>query len=243
MRGERGRSVTGELRVNTAELRSGSQGLQESAAGIPEPPAQFTSEGGDDLSLALIQKTQQMEAALIAGLPDTKAKALKTAQDIGTAADTYERTDQQIADQIQKRVAEFDQTYGAPKSAAGGGGAEQALGQFGQLAQMPMQFVQQAGQLPGQVVQQVGQVPQSAMQGVQQVSQMTGGLGSGPGASGQQSQASKGSAPADQGAESGNGNEAQAEVAGAPGSNATERAPVSAPRTAQQPSVDPSILL
>lgn len=120
-----------ELRVNTAELRSGGKGLEDAANSIPPPPEQFNSGGTDDLSKALIRLTQEKEAALIEGLPKVKKDSLKTAQDIGVAADRYETTDQEIADSITKRVAEFDALFHPEK--AGGAGTPGSGGQFGQL--------------------------------------------------------------------------------------------------------------
>lgn len=120
-----------ELRVNTAELRSGGKGLEDAANSIPPPPEQFNSGGTDDLSKALIRLTQEKEAALIEGLPKVKKDSLKTAQDIGVAADRYETTDQEIADTITKRVADFDALFHPEKT--GGGGTPGSGGQFGQL--------------------------------------------------------------------------------------------------------------
>ncbi|MED5815682.1 hypothetical protein VST63_25255 [Mycolicibacterium sp. 050232] len=120
-----------ELRVNTAELRSGGKGLEDAANSIPPPPEQFSSDGTDELSKALIRLTQEKEAALIEGLPQVKKDSLKTAQDIGVAADRYETTDQEIADTIMKRVAEFDALFHPEKT--GGSGAPGSGGQFGQL--------------------------------------------------------------------------------------------------------------
>ena len=84
-----------------------------SAAGdIPLPPVPFTAAGGDALSTILNARTQAMEAPLIAGMPVTKAEALRTAQNIIQAAAKYERVDQQLADQILKALSELEGAEG-----------------------------------------------------------------------------------------------------------------------------------
>ena len=78
--------MPGELRVDTAPLASGGQGLLSAAGDIPLPPVPFTAAGGDALSTILNARTQAIEAPLIAGMPVTKAEALRTAQNIMQAA-------------------------------------------------------------------------------------------------------------------------------------------------------------
>ena len=85
--------MPGELRVDTTPLATGGQGLLSAAGDIPEPPASFTATGTDALSTILNARTQAMEAPLIAGLPVTKADALRTAQNIIRAAARYEGVD------------------------------------------------------------------------------------------------------------------------------------------------------
>ncbi len=190
-----------ELRVNTAELRSGGKGMEDAANSIPPPPAQFKTEGTDDLSQALLRLTQEKEAALIEGLPKVKKDSLKTAQDIGVAADRYETTDQEIADTITKRIAEFDAKFHPEKT---GGGPPGSGGQFGQLVSgsggggspagsasptggspegvestgtsAAAAASPSAGQDPLQMLQQMGQVPMQMMQIPMQMMQQAGQL-------------------------------------------------------------------
>ncbi|QRY47075.1 hypothetical protein JVX93_09885 [Mycolicibacterium boenickei] len=192
-----------ELRVNTAELRSGGKGMEDAANSIPPPPEQFKTEGTDDLSQALLRMTQEKEAALIEGLPKVKKDSLKTAQDIGVAADRYETTDQEIADTITKRIAEFDAKFHPEKT---GGGPAGPGGQFGQLVSgsggggspagsaspngaSPAGVESTAsgtsaaaaaspssGQDPLQMLQQMGQVPMQMMQIPMQMMQQAGQL-------------------------------------------------------------------
>ena len=82
--------MPGELRVNTDQLASGGEGLLSAAGDIPMPPVPFTATGADALSTILNARTQAIEAPLIAGMPVTKADALRTAQSIIQAAAKYE---------------------------------------------------------------------------------------------------------------------------------------------------------
>ncbi|MBX8690869.1 hypothetical protein GO011_25845 [Mycobacterium sp. 20091114027_K0903767] len=168
--------VTGELRVNIAELRAGALGFKDAADALPDPPSAFPSLGSDRLAQALTSRTNEVESSLHDTMPTTRSDARTTATNIGTAADRYEKTDQQAHAAVSDRLAEFDSKFG---SSSGGGGAMDAMGQFGQLMQMPMQMAQQLGQVPMQMAQQLGQIPQTIMQSAQQLGQMGGGLGQG----------------------------------------------------------------
>ena len=199
--------MPGELRVDTTPLATEGQGLLSAAGDIPQPPVPFTATGADALSTILNARTQAMEAPLIAGLPVTKAEALRTAQNIIQAAAKYEGVDQQLADQVLKALAELEGAEGMGAGGAGGAGggaagaadmagtpasaatsaatpaagAAQQAGQMGQLMGMPMQMAQQAAQIPMQLAGMAASIPQGIMQGVQsamqQVGQMTGGAG------------------------------------------------------------------
>ena len=123
-----------ELRVNTGELANGGNGLVTGAQAIPEPLQPLVTTGTDALSLALQSKTQEIELPLIEGMPRTKAEALATAEKIIRAAGLYEQTDQQVADQIRKALADLEGAGdagsggGAPGGGAGGVGAGGAAG-------------------------------------------------------------------------------------------------------------------
>ena len=186
--------MPGELRVDTAPLASGGQGLLSAAGDIPLAPLPFTTVGDDALSTILNARTQAIEAPLIAGMPVTKAEALRTAQNIMQAAGIYERVDQQMADQILKALFGIEGVDGAGAAGAGGAGggaaaagatpaagAAQQAGQMGQLMGMPMQMASQAAQIPMQLAGMAASIPQGIMQGVQsamqQVGQMAGGAG------------------------------------------------------------------
>src|SRR5215510_11689793 len=118
--------MTGELRVDTAPLATGGQGLSNAARDIPEPPVPFTATGADALSTILNARTQAIEAPLIAGMPVTKAEALRTAQNIIQAAAKYEGVDQQLADQVLKALAEMEGAEGVGVGGAGGAGGATA---------------------------------------------------------------------------------------------------------------------
>jgi hypothetical protein len=172
-----------ELRVDTAALDNGGEGLKGAATDIPEPPAAFSAMGSDPLSTILNQRTQEIEAPIIAGMPATKADALRTAQNIIQAAGIYDRVDRELADQILKALfgLEGADAAGAPGAGAPGGGggapgAADAAGMAGApagaataasapAAAAPEAAAQQAGQMgqmmgmPMQMAQQAAQIP------------------------------------------------------------------------------------
>jgi hypothetical protein len=231
--------MTGDIRVNVPELRTGALSFREAAGGLPDAPAPFTSSGGDDLSVALTNGTNEKEAPLVEAMPRIRADAQGTAANIGVAADRYEQTDQEAHDKVQARIADFDSTFGAPGT-AGGGGAMDAMSQFGQLMQMPMQMAQQLGQVPMQMAQQLGQIPQAVMQGVEQIGQMAGGAES----NNESQQPEPGQEDArdereDDEREKDEQQSARAEGAAAEQSGA-ERAPVAAPPTGGIPDGSPT---
>ncbi|MDF3341337.1 type VII secretion target [Mycolicibacterium septicum] len=263
--------MTGELRVNIAELRAGALGFKDAADALPDPPSAFPSLGTDRLAQALTNRTNEVESSLHDTMPTTRSDARTTATNIGTAADRYEKTDQQAHSDVNARLAEFDSKFGSSDS--GGGGGMDAMGQFGQLMQMPMQMAQQLGQVPMQMAQQLGQIPQTIMQSVQQLGQMGGGLGqggAGPEGPGAGSPGGPGSAAKQEGATDGDDRQnrddrseqkdegEQREGAAAPDAD-TQRAPTAGPsaeaapggpkleaapaQPPRRPPVDPSVLL
>ncbi|MGV0810698.1 hypothetical protein ABQF34_01930 [Mycolicibacterium boenickei] len=254
--------MTGDLRVNIAELRAGGLGFKDAADALPDPPSAFPSLGGDRFSQAMTGRTNETEAPLLDTMPTTRTDAQSTATNIGVAADRYEQTDRQSQAAINDRVAEFDSKFGGPSTS---GGATDAMGQFGQLMQMPMQMAQQLGQVPMQMAQQLGQIPQTIMQSVQQFGQMGAGLGqggsekdgSGAGPAGQESEAQPEGSADDKDRQDRDERDEREEGAAAPGSG-TQRAPAveppaqtsapaptgaAAPSHPQHPPADPSVLL
>ena len=262
--------MTGELRVNIAELRAGALGFKDAADALPDPPSAFPSLGTDRLAQALTNRTNEVESSLHDTMPTTRSDARTTATNIGTAADRYEKTDQQAHSDVNARLAEFDSKFG---SSSGGSGGMDAMGQFGQLMQMPMQMAQQLGQVPMQMAQQLGQIPQTVMQSVQQLGQMGGGLGqggAGPEGSGAGGPGGPGFAAKQEGAADGDDREdrddrgerkdedEQREGAAAP-DGGTQRTPAAGPSAEvtppgprvdaapahppRQPPADPSVLL
>lgn len=184
-----GAIVTEDLRVDTALVRESGSRLQTIAGLIPEPPATFSPAGTDALSTAIAGKVAEVVDPVITQMPITKDALTRYAQNVLAAADRYDATDRQIAEDILKRLGLLDEATGAsggvpgPPLAAGGGqqagapaaGAGQA-DQMGQLMQMPMQLAQQAAQIPMQLASMAAAIPQAMMQGaqsaMQQASQM-----------------------------------------------------------------------
>ncbi|WP_160110910.1 hypothetical protein [Mycolicibacterium houstonense] len=235
--------MTGDLRVNVAELRAGSVGFRDAADALPDPPSAFPSLGGDRFSQAMTSRTNETEAPLLDSMPTTRSDAQSTATNIGVAADRYEQTDRQSQAAVNDRLAEFDSKFGAPSS---GGGPTDAMGQFGQLMQMPMQMAQQLGQVPMQMAQQLGQIPQTVMQGIQQIGQMGGGLGqgdpdkqgAGAGLAGQEPEAQPEESTDDKQRDEGDEREEQREGAAGPDGGA-QRAPAAEPPAQASPSAPP----
>ena len=241
--------MPGELRVDTAPLESGGQGLLSAAGDIPLPPVPFTAVGGDALSTILYARTQAMEAPLIAGMPVTKAEALRTAQNIILAAAKYEGVDQQLADQVLKALSEMEGAEatgagetglaGAPASTAAVGatpaaGAAQQAGQMGQLMGMPMQMAQQAAQIPMQLASMAASIPQGIMQGLQSALQQVGQMAGDTGEETDPESGGEGSPDEAKHAESANEKPA-APSDGAAGPSNAERAPATGPESTPSP--------
>ena len=149
--------MPGELRVDTTPLATEGQGLLSAAGDIPQPPVPFTATGADALSTILNARTQAMEAPLIAGLPVTKAEALRTAQNIIQAAAKYEGVDQQLADQVLKALSELE---GAERVGAGGVGAGGGAAGAAGIAGTPAGAATSAATPAAGAAQQAGQMGQ-----------------------------------------------------------------------------------
>jgi hypothetical protein len=258
--------MPGELRVDPAPLASGGRGLLSAAGDIPLPPVPFTAAGGDALSTILNARTQAMEAPLIAGMPVTKAEALRTAQNIMQAAGMYARVDQQMADQILKALFGIETAEGlgaagaggvgeaggsaagvagAPASAATAGatpaaGAAQQAGQMGQMMGMPMQMASQAAQIPMQLAGMAASIPQGIMQGVQSAMQQVGQMAGGAGENTDPELDQPGEGSPDEAEHAESANEIPAEKApseGVAGPNNAERAPAVGPQPTPSPDV------
>ena len=192
------------LGVDDAALLGYGNDLVNAAADIPAAPAAFTVTGGDAISQKISSLLPALEQRFIDGLPDAKEEAKGTAERIVGAAQTYQRTDEQIAQLILG--GELDESGAVPgaiggtsagvgagtASAVGGGGAATGASSgsrsgassaaMSQLMGMPMQIAGQAAQIPTQAMGALAAIPQAVTQVVQQVAQMAGGEG-GPGES------------------------------------------------------------
>lgn len=243
--------MPGELRVDPAPLASGGEGLLSAAGDIPMPPVPFTATGADALSTILSARTQAIEAPLIAGMPVTKAEALRTAQSIIAAAAKYEGVDQHLADQVLKALSELEgaEAAGAGGSGAGGvgaagspataatagatpaAGAAQQAGQMGQMMGMPMQMAQQAAQIPMQLAGMAASIPQGIMQGVQSAMQQGGQMAGGTGEETDPKSDHPGDGSPDEAKHAESANEKlTAPSDGAAGPGNAERAPAAAPQ-------------
>ena len=115
--------MTEDLRVDTGLVRESGGKLQTIAGLIPEPPATFSPPGGDALSTAIAGKVAEVVDPVVAQMPITKDALTRYAQNVLNAADKYDTTDRQIAEEILKRLGLFDDAAGAGGSGSAGGGA------------------------------------------------------------------------------------------------------------------------
>jgi hypothetical protein len=190
--------VTEDLRVDTALVRQSDGKLETIAGLIPEPPASFVPEGLDALSTAIAGRVAEVVDPVLAQMPITKEELTRFAQNVVQAADHYDASDRQIAEEILKRLGLFEESgagsaggnptgaAGAPSPASAGLAGQPATGagqsdQMGQLMQMPMQMAQQAAQIPMQLASMAAAIPQAMMQGVQSAVQQASQLAQGSG--------------------------------------------------------------
>ena len=104
--------MTEDLRVDTGLVRESGGRLQTIAGLIPEPPATFSPPGGDALSTAIAGKVAEVVDPVVAQMPITKDALTRYAQNVLNAADKYDITDRQIAEEILKRLGLFDDAAG-----------------------------------------------------------------------------------------------------------------------------------
>jgi hypothetical protein len=261
--------MTEDLRVDTGLVRESGGKLQTIAGLIPEPPATFSPPGGDALSTAIAGKVAEVVDPVVAQMPITKEALTRYAQNVLSAADKYDITDRQIAEEILKRLGLFDDASGAGSGSAGGGAgtagaassaaesagsaeqqaasAGQQAGQMGQMMQLPMQMAQQAAQIPMQLASMAAAIPQAMMQGVQSAMQQAGQMSEMSGEDEEKPESEDPQTPAhadgERPDESTQTLESQPDLA-APGDGAGERAPEqqpdALPRTPEQPKPAPT---
>lgn len=251
--------MTETLRIDTGRVLEAGERLQSIAAAIPPPPSVFRPSGADALSTAIAAKVAEVVDPVLAQLPVTKEAMQRYAQNVLSAASTYDRIDRQIAEEILERLRAFDQltsgergaggtpTQGGDRSAPSAGGipatgsaasqtggqgsvssAPQA-GQFGQMAQVPLQLAQQAAQVPGQIAGMAAAVPGAMMQGVQAALQQAGQLS---GAAGEEKQDEPSPEETNNSGEAPQTQESLVTEA-APGKTSGERAPDTSTKAAQ----------
>jgi hypothetical protein len=221
------------LRIDTDAVRQGGNEMFTGVTGLEMPPAFTPPTGSDPLSTRITIEVPSAEGPIVVDLPVLKEDAKKTAEDIVSAANRYEQTDQTLGQGIEQ--AQMPDANGVPASGGAGGvggaqgaGAGQAgqLGQMGQLMGMPMQMAQQAAQLPMQALGMAASLPQAVMQGVQSAMQQVSQLG------GSGEDTSKGETGVDEAQRAENANEKpqpepEKEQGAAPGQSGVERAPES----------------
>lgn len=239
------------LYIDTDAVRASGNEMLNALEGLQPAPPTTALTGSDPLSMAIISQVPSIQAPIVFGLPVIKADATKTATDVVSAADRYEKTDEMLGKRIEEQAAQLPGGAGAPGAgvaAAGGAGAAQnaaasqggAMGQMGQLMGMPMQMAQQAAQLPMQAMGMAAALPQAVMQGVQQAVQQVGQLGGSGDSKAESVDEALGAEPAvekperdeeERGAESGQPGNERAPETGGSGEPPPEAAPPVVPRT------------
>jgi hypothetical protein len=185
-----------ELRVDTDLVSAAGSRIKGLAEAIPAPPEVSPPIGEDALTAAISKRIAEVVDPVIEALPVTKEELKQFAQNVVTAAEKYDATDRQIAEEILKRIGAFDElpahggvvadggssaVVGAssPLTTAGSGatvggltgasvgGAAGQVGGFEQMIGMPMQIAGMAAQMPMQMAGMAGQVSQQLVEGVQ----------------------------------------------------------------------------
>lgn len=188
--------MTEELRVDTELVRAAGVRIKGLAEAIPAPPEVSPPVGEDALTAAISKRITEVVDPVIEALPVTKEELKQFAVNVVSAADKYDATDRQIAEEILKRLGVFGEVpahggavpsgrgqgasgvlpsvgvgsaVGGVAGVSGGaaGGAGGQAGGFEQMMGMPLQLAQQAAQVPMQMAGMVGQVPQQLAQGAQ----------------------------------------------------------------------------
>jgi hypothetical protein len=187
--------MTETLRVDTGLVLEAGGRLQGIAGAIPPPPTVFKPTGADALSTAIAGKVAEVVDPVVAQLPIVKEDLHRYAQNVMNAANTYDRVDREIAEEIVARLNELDAARAGGEGGSGGGsaagatgpassfaapasssGAMEQGGDMSQMVQSPMQMAQQAAQTPAQMAGVAGAVPVAMMQGVQAAVQQVGQL-------------------------------------------------------------------
>lgn len=187
--------MTETLRIDTSLVNEAAGRLEALAGDIPPPPAAFSPEGADGLSTAIAGKVAEVVSPVLTQLPVSKEEMLRYAQNVASAASTYEATDRQLAEEILKRLEQMETADGpggggggvagaagstpavggsAASPAAGAAGAASQGGQLGQMMGMPMQMAQQAAGMAASAPQGLMQGVQGAVQQVGQLTDMAG---------------------------------------------------------------------
>lgn len=92
------------MEVDPERLAAAARQLLGAANEMPTPPSPQTITGSDPLSQAIAAQASRVEAPVSEGLPAVQKDAIRNAENVATAAKTYEDTDKRLADDINKRT-------------------------------------------------------------------------------------------------------------------------------------------
>lgn len=185
--------MTETLRIDTDLVRDAGNRLSAIAGQIPSPPTVSPVSGVDDLSTAISEQITKVVDPALTQLPDVKNAFAAYSGNVTNAASTYQTTDEQISQDIKRKLGilgDEPSTTGGPggspaASPGGGGGGGSKGGAHGTGANSPAaasatgapsatpaQTAPAAGGEQG--MGQMGQMMQMPMQMAQQAAQVPG---------------------------------------------------------------------
>jgi hypothetical protein len=92
------------LRVDPERLTASAKQLLSAANQLPSPPAPSPVTGSDPLSQAIAAQASKVEIPITEGLPAVQKAATRNAENVATAARSYEQSDREIADRIRRNT-------------------------------------------------------------------------------------------------------------------------------------------
>ncbi|BBZ31070.1 hypothetical protein MMAD_53650 [Mycolicibacterium madagascariense] len=92
------------LKVDPEQLEKLGHQLLAAARSIPEPLPPFVVTGTDAISLAIAERLPAVEGTIAQALPQLKADATRTADNVITAAHRYASTDAQLAQEYGRML-------------------------------------------------------------------------------------------------------------------------------------------
>src|SRR5690606_638585 len=96
--------MTEELRVDTDLVSAAGGRIKGLAEAIPAPPEVSPPIGGDAVTAAIAERIAEVVDPDVEALPVTKEELKQFAQNVVSAAEKYDATDRQIAEELLSRI-------------------------------------------------------------------------------------------------------------------------------------------